>query len=101
MAPTTTSPVLTPMRTRKSMAVRAREVLAERPQRRLDGQRRAQCAVRVILVGDGRAEESHHAVAQELVDRPVVAMDRAQDQGEGPVHDAVHLLGVEASPTSR
>ena len=42
----------------------------------LDRERRTQGALGVIFVGDGRAEQRHDAVAQELVDRALVAVDR-------------------------
>ena len=52
-------------------------------------------ALSVILVRDGRAEEGHDAVAEELVDRALVAVDLVQHQLEGPGHEAVDVLGVE------
>src|SRR5262249_1970747 len=50
----------------------------------------------VVLVGNGGAEERHDAVAQELVDRAFVAVHLPQDQLEGPVHELMHLFGIES-----
>jgi hypothetical protein len=40
---------------------------------------------------DRRPEERHDAVPQELVDRPLVAVDGGQDHLEGAVRDGVDL----------
>src|SRR5262249_24124635 len=37
----------------------------------------------------------HNAVAQELIDRPFVAVHLPQHQFEGPVHELMHLFGIE------
>jgi hypothetical protein len=50
---------------------------------------------RTVLVGDGRAEQRHDAVAPILVDRPLEAMDLGGDPLEAALHDAVDVLGVE------
>lgn len=50
----------------------------------------------MILQGHGRPEEGHQAVPQELVDSPVVAMDGLGHEAQGPVHDLVHGLRVQA-----
>ena len=42
----------------------------------------------VVLVRDRRAEQGHEAVAEELVDRPLVAVDLGQGQLEEPVEQA-------------
>src|SRR6185295_16705993 len=49
----------------------------------------------MVLVGDGRAEQRHDAVPQELVDGALVAVDGGQHDLEDAVHDAVDLFGVE------
>ena len=49
----------------------------------------------MILVGEGRTEEGHHAVPGELVDRPLVTVDLIHEDLEAPVHDLVDLPGVE------
>ena len=41
----------------------------------------------------GRPEQGHEAVAQELVDRPLVAVDLGEGQLEEPVEQQVHGLG--------
>jgi len=51
---------------------------------------------RVVLVGDGGAEERHDAVAEELVDRALVAVHLGQHEVEGAAHEPMHFLGVEA-----
>jgi hypothetical protein len=76
--------------------VPALDVLPERPETLLDRDRRADRSVGVVLVGDRRAEEGHDAVAEELVHRAFVAVDRVEDHLEGAVHDQVDVLGIEA-----
>ena len=88
-------PVLIPIRMRNSTPCVRLHVLGERLEPVLDRERRAERALGVVLVRDRRAEERHHPVAEELVDRPLVAVDRAQDHLEGAVHDRVDVLGVE------
>ena len=51
-------------------------------------------ATRAVLVSDGRAEESHHAVPRVLVDRAFEPVDLRGDGLEAPVHDLVDVLGV-------
>src|SRR5262244_2204380 len=50
----------------------------------------------MVLMGDWCAEERHDAVAQELVDRAFVAVHLTQHQLEGPVHELMHLFGIES-----
>ncbi len=40
-----------------------------------DGERSPYSALRVVLVGDGRSEERHHRVPDELLDRAAVALE--------------------------
>ena len=77
-------------------AVRSPHFIGQRAELPLDRERSAQGAMGVVLVRDRRAEQRHHAVAQELVDRSLVAVHFGQDDFEGPIHDAVDVLGVEA-----
>jgi len=49
----------------------------------------------VILVGDGRAEERHDAVAGVLVHGPLEAVHALGEELEEAVEDAVPLLGIE------
>ena len=65
------------------------------PHRLLDGQGRRHRPHRVVLVGDGRSEERHDAVAGELVDGPLEAVDRLQQVLEAAVHHPVQILGIE------
>ena len=52
-------------------------------------------AARVVLVRDGRAEQRHDAVAEELVDGALVAVDLGQHQLESAAHERMHFLRVE------
>ena len=63
--------------------------------RALDAERGVDGPPRAVLVRDGRAEERHHAVARVLVDGALEAVDLGGDPLEAPVHDRVHVLGVE------
>ena len=49
----------------------------------------------MVLVRDRRAEERHDAVAGELVDRALEAVDARGEDGEEAVHDRLPRLGVE------
>jgi hypothetical protein len=46
----------------------------------------------MVLVGDRRPEDGHEAVAQELVDRPLVAVDLGEGELEEAVEQQVHRL---------
>ena len=46
----------------------------------------------MVLVGDRRAEERHEAIAEELIDGALVAVDLGEAQGEEPVQEGVHRL---------
>jgi hypothetical protein len=52
--------------------------------------------LRVVLVRDRRPEERHDPIPEELIHRPLVAVDLRQHQLEGPVHHPVHVFRVEA-----
>jgi hypothetical protein len=58
-------------------------------------ERRVAGALRVILVGDRRAEERHAAVPGELVDEPLEALDAVAEDAEEALHDLRPRLGVE------
>ena len=62
----------------------------ERPS---DAERRVDGPARVVLMGDGGAEKRHDAVAEELVDRALVAVHLGQHQVEGAAHEPVDFLG--------
>lgn len=49
----------------------------------------------MVLMGNGGPKQRHDAVAQELIDRPFVALHLSQHQLEGLVHQVVDLFGVE------
>ena len=66
--------------------------VAERAGDAEGGERRAAC---VILVREGRAEERHEAVAEELVDRALVAMHLGEGGLEEGIHENVHSLRPE------
>ncbi len=66
----------------------------ERLELLLDRQRRAERPVGVILVGDGRSEQRHDPVTEELIDGPLVTVDGAENDLERPIHDRVNFLGV-------
>ena len=95
MLPTTTSPLLRPWRTLKVSArsrASSRLIVLERP---LDAERGVHRALRMVLVGDRRAEERHDAVAEELVHRAFVPVHLGQHELERARHQRVHVLGVE------
>ena len=94
MRPTTTGPVLRPIRMRIAGPWRASISRLRSRMRALDPERGVDGAPRAVLVRDGRAEEGHHAVARVLVDRALEAVDLGGDGLEAPVHDLVNILGV-------
>ena len=49
----------------------------------------------VVLVGDGRAEQGHDGVADDLVDPPAEGHDVGDEPLEAPVDQVLHLLRVE------
>ena len=65
---TSASPVLTAIRTCERRPPRRPIAVADR-ERRADG------ALGIVLVRDRRAEERHHRVADELLDRAAVALE--------------------------
>ena len=73
----------------------ARQLVSVVLERALDAERGAHRSLRVVLVGERRAEERHDAVPEELVHRSLVPMDLGQHELEGARHEAVHVLGVE------
>ena len=62
----------------------------------LDRDRRQDCPTGVILMGHRRAEEGHEAVAKELIDRALVAVDLTERELEEAVEHAVHGLCADA-----
>ena len=95
MLPTTTSAGVEPLPRAEGDAARQQLCLIASQGPR-DAERGVHRPPRVVLVGDGRAEQRHDAVAEELVDRALVAVHLGQHELEGPAHQPVDLLGVEA-----
>lgn len=62
----------------------------------LDRQGRIAGAHRMVLMRDRRAEQSHDAVAQDFVDRTLVAMDRSHHDADRAVEDPARLFRVGA-----
>ena len=60
----------------------------------LQVKRRVAGALGVVLVGDRGAEQRHDAVAGELVDRALEAVDALAEDREEALHDLPPLLGV-------
>ena len=61
----------------------------------LHRQRRMKCALRMVLVGDGRAEQCEDAVAGRLRNVAAVAMHRRHHKMQHRVDDRARLLGIE------
>src|SRR3989449_2193584 len=80
------------LQTEAALGLELLRVIAERL---LDSERRVDGAPRSVLVGDGRAEERHDAVARVLVDRALEPVDLRSDQLEAALDDAVHVLRIE------
>jgi hypothetical protein len=56
---------------------------------------------RLVFMGERRPEQGHKAVTQELIDRPLVAVDLDQGQLEKPVQEGVHGFGTHALSQDR
>ena len=50
----------------------------------------------IVLMGDRRAEQSEHGIAQVLGDKPAVAGDGLAERVEQRALEGPHLLGIEA-----
>jgi hypothetical protein len=59
-----------------------------------DAQTGAHGALGVVLMDDRRAENTDHGVADELLDRAVVTLDRSRRPGEVLPEERVHVLRV-------
>ena len=80
---------------REAHAPVALQLIVEPVQLARHRSRRANRAQRVVLAHDGRAEDRHDGVADELLKAPAVLLDdRAHDVVEER-HDRAHRLGVE------
>src|SRR5262249_37655433 len=60
----------------------------------LHSQRGIACAHRVVLVGDGGAEEGHNTVPANLVDRTFVMVNRLHHSHDDRVEDLAGLLKI-------
>jgi hypothetical protein len=49
----------------------------------------------MVLVGHGGTEQSHHAIADKLVDGAFVFVDFVHQNFKTPVHDLVDVFGIE------
>ena len=67
----------------------------------LDRHGRADGAIGVVVVGGGGPEERHHPIAEELVDRALVAVHGVEDDLERSVHHLADVLGVKALRDAR
>ena len=63
----------------------------------LHRQRRMKCALRMVLVRHGRAEQGEDAVAGRLRDIAAVAMHRRHHKLQHRVDDRARLLGIEVA----
>ena len=71
-------------------------LLGLRPDRPLHGQRRVGRPHRVVLLRQGRAEQRHDAVAQHLVDGPLVTVHRLHHRANRPIQDVARGFRVAA-----
>src|SRR5262249_52378208 len=76
-------------------AVSSLDILGKRLESILYCEPRTERALSVVLVRDRRPEERHHPVAEELVDRALVIVNRIEDHLEDAVHDRVDVFGIE------
>ena len=60
-----------------------------------DGERGTHRALWIVLVRDRRAEERHHGVTDELLDRPAVPLELCADTCVVRTQDRVDVLGVD------
>jgi len=60
----------------------------------LEAQRRVAGTDRVVLVGQGRAEQRHDPITHDLVHRALVAMDSVHQEIEDRVEQGPRLLGI-------
>ena len=70
------------------------QVLAEGGERALHLERRPHRPLGVVLVGDGRAEQGHDGVSDDLVDLAAERGHVGDEPFEAPVDQVLHVLGV-------
>ena len=78
----------------RNLALRAQTV-GVAMQLLLHRQRRMKCALRMVLMGHGRAEQSEDAVAGRLRNVTAIAMHRRHHKLQHRVDDRARLLGIE------
>ena len=62
----------------------------------MDGERGKHRLPGMVLAGDGSAEQGHEPVAEELVDRSLVAVHLLERDAEEAVEEIVEALGPQA-----
>ena len=90
--PTTTEPLLSPMRTSTGSRPGGVRSRSSRPRKR---ERREDRAPRVVLVGGRHPDQRHEAVAHEAVDRAAVEPQLLERQVRVPAEERVHRLGAD------
>ena len=90
IAPTSTSPVLMPMRKRDLRRLVGRELL----ERLLHLQRGAHTALGVVLVRDRHAEARDERVADDLVELAAERAHVGDEPLERAVDEVLHVLGI-------
>jgi hypothetical protein len=75
-------------------SVRALQLVPVAPHLLLHPERGVAGALRVVVVGQGRAEERHDAVAHHLVHRALVVMDGLHHPLEDGIEELAGLLGI-------
>ena len=94
MARTSTSPEFSPTRIWTVQAVSAAHAVGVLLHRLLHPQRRVARAHGVVLVGQGRAEQRHDAVAHHLVDGALVPVHGLHHVLEDGIEERAGLLGI-------
>ena len=94
LAPVTASPVFTPMRTPNSMPrSRRNSPLTTATSSRISAAART-ARKRVVLMHDRDPKDPHHRIADEVLDRPAMALDHVDHALEPPLHRPAQRLGV-------
>ena len=100
-APMTASPVLTPMRTARSEPALAPQVTAQHRALLAYLGCRANRAQRVVLVRRRHPEDRHDRIADVVLDRPAVTLDRITYAAKPPLHRPPQRLGIHPLPQRR
>ena len=95
-SPTATSPVwITGPRRRSRTPNSSRNSSFSAASRSRISAARTYGAQRVVLVDPRDTEDGHHGIADELLDRPAVALQHIPHRVEVPAHEAADGLGIE------